>query len=193
MKISVTLAALAGLTTIASAQNVGTVTLTVATTQIVDSGVFDVGVVLSDNIAGNSVFAFDLLIDILGDQTFTILSGPTPDTSVFGFAGGSTASSVTGLGGASDILGPTLDPSLDGVTVFTFQVMAGNIGDVHTFAASAGDVNAAMSFGVEGGIVILPGLYDDIIFQGVTVFVTPAPGTLSLLAGAGLLAARRRR
>ncbi len=189
MKSAIAIAAVAGLATIASAQNVGTVTLTSSATTVNSGDVFTIGVVLSDNISGNSVFSFDLSIGGAGDYN---AAAPTGDAGVFGFAGGSDGSTVTGLGGASDILGPTLDPSLDGVTVMTFQVTAGAAGTID-FTAAAGAVNAAMSFGIEGGIVILPGAYDSIDLGSVSVNVVPAPSGMALLGLGGLVAARRRR
>lgn len=189
MKSAIAIAAVAGLATVASAQNVGTVTLTSSAATVASGATFTVGVVLSDNISGNSVFSFDLSISGTGDYN---AAAPVADAGVFGFAGGSDGSTVTGLGGSTDILGPTLDSSLDGVQVMSFQVTAGAAG-VITFDAAAGAVNSAMTYGIEGGIVILPGEYDEIIFEGVSITVTPAPSGMALLGLGGLVAARRRR
>ncbi len=189
----IALAALAGLTTVAAAQTIGTVTLTASTTTIGLGDTFTIGVVLSDNISGNSVFAFDLMIEAFGPGV-AIMGDPTPDAGIFGFSGSTSGTTVTGLGGSSDILGPALDPSLDGVTVFSFQVTTGVTCGLYEFIVSDGPgPNAAMQWGEGGGIVINPRDYDEIVFNGLSINVFPAPGTVSLLAGAGLLAARHRR
>jgi len=190
MKSAIAIAAVAGLATVASAQNVGTVTLTSSAATVASGATFTVGVVVSDNISGNSVFAFDVEVSGTGDYT---TGAPTAHASVFGFSGASTATGATGLGGSSDILGPDLDPSLDGVTVYTFQVTAGAAGLIDLSAADGGGPNAAMQWGVEGGIVILPADYDSISFGSVRVTVTPAPSGVALLGLGGLVAARRRR
>ena len=192
--IAIATAALAGLTTAAAAQNVGTVTLTAGAVTVPNIGdTFTIGVVVSDNIAGNSVFAFDLMIEAFGPG-IVVMDSVTPDPGIFGFAGSASGSTVTGLGGSSDILGPDLDPSLDGVRVFTFQVTATATCGQYDFMVSDGPgPNAAMQWGEGGGIVINPRDYDEIVFNGISITVFPAPGTVSLLAGAGLLASRRRR
>lgn len=194
MKSAITIAALAGLTTVAAAQTVGTVTLTSSSTSVANIGdTFTIGVILSDNISGNSVFAFDLMIESFGPG-IVVMDSVTPDPGVFGFASSTSDSTVTGLGGSSDILGPDLDPSLDGVLVFTFQVTATVTCGQYDFMVSDGPgPNSAMQWGEGGGIVINPREYDEIVFNGVSVTVFPAPGTASLLAGAALLATRRRR
>ncbi len=193
-RYTIVTAALAGLTTVASAQTVGTVTLTASAATIGLGETFTIGVVLSDNISGNSVIAFDLMVEGFGPGIVFMAGDPTPDPGVFGFAGSASGNSVTGLGGSSDILGPDLDPSLDGVTVFTFQVEIGPLATGQlTFSASEGlGPNEALQWG-KPGIVFLPANYDLIVFNSVSILVLPAPGTVPLLAAAGLLAMRRRR
>ena len=192
MKSAIAIAAVAGLATVASAQNVGTVTLTSSAASVLTGETFTIGVVLSDNISGNSVFGFD--VEVVGAGAAFSSSAPTADASIFGFNGAATASGATGLGGSSDILGPDLNPSLDGVTVYTFQVTAGaEVGSIDFSAQDGAGPNAAMQWGVEGGIVIVPADYDSIEFNGVSVNVTPAPSGMALLGLGGLVAARRRR
>ncbi len=193
MKSAITIAAVAGLATIVSAQNIGTVTVTSSAATIGIGEMATISVILSDNIDGNSVFAFDLNVTGAGDAGVT-LSDLASDAGVFGFNGAIAGNSVTGLGGASDILGPTLDPSLDGVAVYTFKVTGTSEGTITFSAADGAGPNPAMQFGIEGGIVILPGDYDSIDFgNGATVRVTPAPSGMALLGLGGLVAARRRR
>jgi len=193
MKSAITIAAVAGLATVASAQNIGTVSVTAASATIGIGESTTISVVLSDNISGNSVFAFDIAVDGAGGAGFTT-SNLVSDAGVFGFNGSLTATGATGLGGSSDILGPTLDASLDGVAVFTFEVTGTAEGSV-TFTASDGaGPNPAMQWGMEGGVVILPANYDSIDFgNGATVRVTPAPSGMALLGLGGLAVARRRR
>jgi len=193
MRTPITVAALAGLTTAVSAQNIGTVSLTASVATAPIGGVFTIGIVLSDNIAGNSVFAFDLMVEGFGPG-IAVPMDPTPDAGVFGFSGSASGSVVTGLGGSSDILGPDLDPSLDGVTVFSFQVTTEVTCGMYEFTVSDGPgPNSAMQWGQEGGIVILPAEYDQIVFNGVSIFINPSPATTPLLALAGCVATRRRR
>jgi len=193
MKSAITIAAVAGLATVASAQNVGTVSITAANATIGIGQMTTISVVLSDNIAGNSVFAFDVAVDGAGGAGYTT-SNLQANAGVFGFNGALTATGANGLGGSSDILGPTLDQSLDGVAVYTFQITGTAEGSV-TFTGSDGaGPNPAMQFGIEGGVVILPGTYDSIDFgNGATVRVTPAPSGMALLGLGGLAVARRRR
>jgi len=194
MKSAIAIAAVAGIATVASAQNVGTVSLASSAGTVGFGDTFTISVSVSDNISGNSVFAFDIEVSGAGAGGDFSTGAPTADAGVFGFSGASTATGATGLGGSSDILGPDLDPALDGVTVYTFQVTAGNTEGVIDFSsADGGGPNAAMQWGVEGGIVILPADYDSIDFGGVSVTVTPAPSGMALLGLGGLVAARRRR
>eukprot|EP00913_Durusdinium_trenchii_P006341 g5953.t1 len=196
VRTPITIAALAGLTTVATAQTVGTVTLTISAATIALGETFTIGAILTDNISGNSVFGFDLNIEVELFGMEITLADPVADPGIFGFSGSSSPTAVTGLGGSSDILGPDLDPSLDGVTVFTFQVTIDAI--THPLASADFSVadgpgpNAAMQWGEGGGIVINPREFDELVFNGVS-FRLPAPGTASLLAGAALLATRRRR
>lgn len=192
MKSAITVAAVAGLATVAAAQNVGTITVTAADSTIAIGQMTTISVVLSDNISGNSVFAFDVDVNGAGDAGFS-LSDLTPDASVFGWNGSLGASTASGLGGSSDILGPDLDPSLDGVAVFTFKVTGDSEGSVTFTAADGAGPNPAMQWGEEGGIVINPAFYDSIDFGSVTVRVTPAPSGMALLGLGGLAVARRRR
>ena len=100
MRTAITIAALAGLTTAANAQTVGTVTLTASTHTALIGETFTIGVVLSDNISGNSVFAFDLMIEGFGPGV-AIPSAPVANAGVFGFNGSVSGNAVTGLGGSS--------------------------------------------------------------------------------------------
>ena len=194
MKPAITIAALAGLTTPALAQNIATVTLTTSVMTVATGDTFTIGVVLSDNIPGNSVFAFDIEVASAGVLDIVGVGEPVADSSVFGFNGASTSTGATGLGGSSDILGPTLDDPLDGLTVFTFQVTAGaNVGS-RTFTAMDGPgPNPAVQYALNGGIVLIPENYDEIVFNSVTVSILPAPASLTLLALTSLACGRRRR
>lgn len=193
MKSAITIAAVAGLATVASAQNVAFVNVTASASTIGIGEMATISVILSDNISGNSVFAFDLDVTGSGDAGFT-LSDIAPDASVFGWNGSISGNVASGLGGSSDILGPTLDSSLDGVAVYTFKVTGDSEGSVTFLASDGAGPNPAVQFGIEGGVVILPGFYDDIDFgNGVTIRVTPAPSGMALLGLGGLAAARRRR
>ena len=193
MKSAITIAAVAGLATVASAQNIGVVSVTASTDEIGIGEMATVSVVLSDNIDGLSVFAFDLDITGAGDAGVT-LSDLSADAGVFGFNGGIAGNVVSGLGGSSDILGPTLDAALDGVTVMTFKVTGESEGSITFTAADGTGPNPAMQWGIEGGVVILPGAYDSFDFgNGATIRVTPAPSGMALLGLGGLAAARRRR
>ncbi|MFI4896258.1 MAG: hypothetical protein ACIARR_00355 [Phycisphaerales bacterium JB059] len=192
MKSAIAIAAVAGLATVASAQNVGTVTLTSSATDVLTGETFTIGVMVTDNISGNSVFGFD--VEVVGSGVAFTSSAPVAEASIFGFNGAATATGATALGGSSDILGPDLDPSLDGLVVYTFQVTAGSEVGVIDFAAIDGvGPNAAMQWGLGGGIVIVPQEYDSIEFNGLSVNVTPAPSGMALLGLGGLVAARRRR
>ncbi len=187
-------AALAGLTCVATAQNIADVRLFVSDSSVAEGGTTTISVVLSDNISGNSVFAFDLNISS-SNSGFEIVAGSlSPDGGIFGFSGVELSNGVSALGGSSDILGPDLDPSLDGVTVFTFQVRVLSLNNApFTFTASDGPgPNNAVQWGAGGGIVIDPRDYDIINFGSVS-FGIPAPSGLALLSLAGGVAARRRR
>jgi hypothetical protein len=191
----VAMAAFAGLTSAALAQNIATVTLTSSDVTVLSSQTVTIGVVITDNIDGPSVFGFDLEISGFGTLPFTT-SAPTPAPSIFGFNGASTATGVTALGGSSDILGPDLDPGLDGITAFTFQFTPGPamIGDFLTFTATDGPgPNSALQWGEEGGIVIIPREYDQIIFNDITFVIIPAPSAFAPLMLAAAFASRRRR
>ncbi|MFI4896257.1 MAG: hypothetical protein ACIARR_00350 [Phycisphaerales bacterium JB059] len=192
MKSAITVAAVAGLATVAAAQNVGTITVTAADMTIGIGQMTTISVVLSDNIAGNSVFAFDVDVTAAGDAGFS-LSDLAPEASVFGWNGGLAGNVASGLGGSSDILGPDLDPSLDDLAVFSFKVMGTSEGSISFTASDGAGPNPAIQWGSGGGIVINPEVYDSIEFVGATVRVTPAPSGMALLGLGGLAVARRRR
>lgn len=194
MKSVIAVAALAGLTAASTAQTIGSVTLTASHTSAAIGDEITIGVVLSDNIAGNSVFAFDINAISLASTLRIVPGSIQADGGVFGFASSEETHSVTGLGGASDILGPTLDASLDGVQVFSFQVVvvSAAIPSMSVTAADGAGPNPAMQWGLEGGIVILPQDYDEITFNTVTITI-PSPATAVTLPLAAALAGRRRR
>ncbi|MFI4896260.1 MAG: hypothetical protein ACIARR_00365 [Phycisphaerales bacterium JB059] len=189
--------ALTGLTTVATAQTVGTVTLTASTNTALIGETFTIGVVLSDNIDGPSVFAFDLAVTGSGAAFSTIpdslVGDPSASGFVFGFTGQINPGGAQAFGQSNDILGPTLDAPLDDLAVFTFQVLATQSGTV-TFNASDGDNVSVNSMAHEHPCIVLcPDDYDQIAFEGLTITVIPTPPSLVPLALAFPLATRRRR
>lgn len=193
MRKAIPTIALAGLTTTVTAQNIATVVATASSSTVGVGETVTISVVLSDNIPGNSVFAFNL--EILGAGPLGVtLHDLEQDAGVFGFSGGIDGNNVTGLGGSSDILGPTLDFALDGVTVFRYQVtVTDDLGRIDFTPTLGAGPNPAVQWGLEGGVVILPQDYDEIIFHGTYVQVVPTPSSLIPLALAAPLALRRRR
>jgi hypothetical protein len=68
------------------------------------------------------------------------------------------------------------------------------IGDFLTFTATDGPgPNSALQWGEEGGIVIIPREYDQIIFNDITFVIIPAPSAFAPLMLAAAFASRRRR
>ena len=195
---AITTVALAGLTASAYAghHQTGFITLTASATTVSVGETFTIGVVLSDNIEGNSVFTFDVLVAGSGAAFSSVpgslIDDPSGSGFVHFFSGQINPDGAQGLGGAADLLPPTLDPSLDDLTVFTFQVLATQGGAI-TFTPEDGpSANAAIQTWTHG-IVLKPAPYDQIVFESVTVNVIPAPSGAVILAFAGSLAARRRR
>ncbi len=191
--------ALAGLVTGVSAQTIGTVTVTTSATTVNVGETFTIGVLLSDNIPGGSVFAFDVEVSSAGSMSIAGITDPVPEASIFGFAGSATATGATGLGGSSDILGPSFDAPLDGVTVYSFQSTATSTGS-RTFTPGDGSWDVVFgiawtgsSSGLIPGIALIPNPYDEIIFESITITVIPAPPAIALLALALPLSARRKR
>ena len=193
MRTTVPILACAGLTTVVAAQNIATVTLTASENTAGGGETVTMSLIISDNIPGASVFAFN--IEILGTGPLGVaIHDLEPDPAVFGFSGGIAGNNITGLGGSSDILGPTLDAALDGVAVFTFQVtLTDDLGRKDFMPTLGPGPNPAVQWGLEGVLVILPQDYDEIIFNGTFVQWVPTPHSLAPLALVGPLAFRRRR
>ena len=205
MRTAITTLALAGLTTAASAQftqGTGTVTITTSASTVNVGDVFTIGVLLSDDIPGNSVFAFDLQVTGTGAAFSSVpdslLADPSGSGHVFVFEGQLTADGASGAGLPADILSPDLSTPFDDLTVFTFQVQATQAG-VTSFAPTAGPAEGFLD--VFGGIapvhqteiVLTPGEYEEVNFVGTAITVIPAPSSVTPLALAIPLAARRRR
>ncbi|MEZ6243152.1 MAG: hypothetical protein R3B57_08925 [Phycisphaerales bacterium] len=191
------LAALAGLATATKAQTIGYVTLTASATTVSVGDTFTIGVVLSDNIPGNSVFTFDILVAGAGAPFSTVPGSLVDDPSgsgfIFGFLGQVNPDGAQGLGGPADAFPPTFETPLDDLTVFTFQVLATHAGVITYTPEDGPSPNIAMQTWMAGGIILLPAWYDDIVFESVTVNVIPAPPAAALLALAVPPAIRRRR
>ncbi len=198
MRTAITTLALAGLTSTAHAQNVGTVTLNASAVTVNVGDIITIGVVLSDDIPGASVFAFDVLVTGSGAAFSTVPGSLVADPSEsdffeFGFLGQINPDGAQALGGSSDFFGPSFDAPLDDLTVFTFQILPTH-GGVITFdpADSPVSPNAAIQQLVKGTIY-QPGDYHTVVFEGVTITVIPAPFSLIPIAFAFPLTARRRR
>ncbi|MEZ6243151.1 MAG: PEP-CTERM sorting domain-containing protein [Phycisphaerales bacterium] len=176
--------ALAGLTTAASAQTKGTITLTILN---VSENIYAVNV-YADDVGAPGVFAFDIAIDLVGAGT--LLTGPTQGGAyVFGFSGGLTPTGVEAVGGSTDIFGPTFDAPLNALLLFSFQFQHFG-GFVGAIAHDGSGPNPALQTVTEGGIVLLPANYDEINFDSVSF---PAPSSTALLGIGAILGARRRR
>ena len=52
--------------------------------------------------------------------------------------------------------------------------------------------HSALQYALEGGVVLLPTDYDEYVFVPITIHAIPGPATLTLLALAPIMAARRR-
>jgi len=192
MKSGIAIAAVAGLAAVASAQGTkGIVELTASSTSVAVGDVVTIGVVV-DDISPSGVLAFDLMVTS-ADAGFTVLGAPTFNAAVFGASGAALANGATGLGGSTDILGPGFEAPLNGLTVYTFQIMitAAFSGEIVFNSADGTGPNAAMQYAITGGIVLLPGAYDTINHG--TLRLVPAPSGMALLGLGGLVAARRRR
>ncbi len=188
MKSTIAVAAVAGLATVASAQ-VGSVTLTASQTVASAGDLITISVYVDDDGTTPGVFSFDIAVTS-GDAGFSVSGGPTPNGAVFGWAGAALANGATGLGGSTDIFGPTFDAPLNGLAVYSFQIQY-NGGEV-TFTASDGaGPNPALQTVSEGGLVLLPAAYASIDLGSVRI--TPAPSGLALLGLGGMIAGRRRR
>ncbi len=202
MRTAITALALAGLTAGADAGHfvsTGMVTLTSSAATVNVGDVFTIGVLLTDNIPGNSVFAFDVLVSGSGAAFSTladsIVVDPFDSGFVFGFNGQVNPDGAQGLGGSSDILGPTFDRPLDNVIIFTFQVLATQGGSISFNPEDGPGPNLAMHYASSAlfRTLIAPVNYDEIIFNGITITVIPAPSGAALLLLAGLISTRRRR
>jgi len=189
MKSAIAVAAVAGLATVASAQ-VGTVVLTASSTVASAGDVITIGVYAMDDGTTPGIFAFDLAVTS-ADAGFTVNGAPTPGGAhVFGWAGAALANGATGLGGSTDILGPTFDAPLDGLLLYSFAITYN--GGTVTFTSSDGaGPNPALQTVITGGIVLLPSNFASIVHGSVTI--TPAPSGVALLGLGGLVALRRRR
>ena len=192
MRTAITAIALAGLTSVAIAQNVGTVSLTASDATVNVGDVFTIGVVLTDNISGNSIFVFNVDVSGSGAAFSTVPGSLASDPLVFGFSGAITNNGAHALGGASDIIGPEFDPSLDDLTVFSFQVTATEAGLISFSPSDAGYASFNAIGQVMYGIVAFPGDYDEVVLIGASVNVIPTPSSLIPLALAFPLTARRR-
>ncbi len=193
MKSGIAIAAVAGLATVAVGQTTKGIINVTASQSVVSVGdIVTIGVVL-DDASPSGVLSFDISVTS-ADAGFSVLGAPTFNAGVFGPSGSALANGATGLGGTTDILGPTLDAPLNNLAnVYTFQIMitAGFDGLIVFNSSDGPGPNAAMQWAVEGGLVLLPGQYDSINHG--TVRLTPAPSGLALLGLGGFVAARRRR
>ncbi len=194
----VPLLALAGLTTSAYAghHETGFITLTASATTVSVGETFTIGVVLSDNIPDNSVFTFDVLVAGSGAAFSTVpgslVFDPAGSGFIFGELGQINPDGAQGLGGSADIFSPSLDAPLDDLTVFTFQVLATQNGAI-TFTPEDGPGPNPAIQTYAPGIVLFPVQYDQIVFEGITITVIPAPSAVALLAIAAPFTTRRRR
>ncbi|MEZ6243149.1 MAG: hypothetical protein R3B57_08910 [Phycisphaerales bacterium] len=192
MKSAIAVAAVAGLATVASAQT-GTVTLTAGgmtgSISAASGDMITINVYAASD-SGPGVFSFDIQVTS-GDGGFSVSGGPTVGGAyVFGWAGSALANGATGLGGSTDIFGPTFDAPLDGLLLYSFQVTYN--GGTVTFNSSDGaGPNPALQTVTEGGIVLLPAQFASIVHDSLTI--TPAPSGIALLGLGGLVATRRRR
>ncbi|MEZ6243148.1 MAG: hypothetical protein R3B57_08905 [Phycisphaerales bacterium] len=197
MKSGIAIAAVAGLATVASAQGTkGFVELTAngssGTVAVAVGDVVTIGVSV-DDISPTGVLSFDIQVTS-ADAGFTVLGAPTFNAAIFGPGGAALANGATGLGGSTDILGPTFDAPLNALAyVYTFQIMitAAFDGEIVFVSSDGSGPNAAMQYAIGGGIVLLPGQYDQINHS--TLRLTPAPSGMALMGLGGLIAARRRR
>ena len=195
MRIPISLIAIStfGLPTGACAQTIATVSLITSHTEVAPGDTFTIGVILSDNIAGNSVWGFDITVT----GTFGVdysTSEPTPSPRLEFFNGFTNPTGAHGRGNA-DLLFP-FDPSLDGVAVYTFEATvseSAQVGDRIDFVPMDGaHPSAAVLWGLVPGPVIFPQEYDDIQFFGVPVLIVPTPGTAPMLLFIALAARRQR-
>ncbi len=187
------LAALAGLTTAAHSQMVGVVTIFSSAATISVGEVVTIGVVLSDNIDGPSVFAFDLHVSGSGAGFTPVADSLSSHPIHFGFEGEISPDGARAFGGSPDLLGPTLDESLDDLTVFSFRIQATQAGLITFDAEDGGFYETVNSLAAAYTAHIFPMDYDELLFENATITVIPAPPGLALLAVMIPLATRRRR
>ncbi len=189
MKSTIAVAAVAGLAAAASAQT-GSVSLVASQTIASAGDIITISVVVDDDGTTPGVFSFDVQVTS-GDAGFSVVGGSlAPNGAVFGWAGAELANGATGLGGSTDILGPTFDAPLNGLAVYSFQIQY-NGGEVTLTSSDGAGPNAALQTVTEGGLVLAPAQYASIDFGSVRI--TPAPSGLALLGLGGLIAGRRRR
>ncbi len=204
------LLALAGLAAATDAQTTtGIISLSVNATVVSPGETYTYSVVVDDNGVGDGsgVFAFNISAFFAPDVVYEFVSPPTPNPAIFGFDGGLTAGAAYGLGGSTDILGPTYDAPLNGLAVFTFQAIVhgviagpgdepGDVGWAQLFTAQGLGPNPALLTVEEGGLILAPIEYDEIVFGSLgftTVILPPAPSSLAPIGLVALLATRRRR
>ncbi len=188
------LIALAGLTTTAAAQNIGTVTATASAATVSVGETFTIGVVVDDNgESANGVVIFDLLVAGSG-AAFTTVPDSLSFHPLVGLVGGAqiNPNGAQAAGAHRDLLGPTIDPPLNGLAVFSFQATATETGQID-FQALDGLFEERAIRSIIHGIVTLPQDYDQIIFESVTVNVIPSPSAAVSFALAIPLATLRRR
>ncbi|MEZ6243150.1 MAG: hypothetical protein R3B57_08915 [Phycisphaerales bacterium] len=188
--IPLTVIAVAGLTTAVQAQTKGSVILTASTTSLLIGDLFTIGVYADDDGSTPGVFSFNIAVDV--GPNLQIVTGPTVGGAyVFGWAGSMTSTSVEGIGGSTDIFGPTFDAPLNNLLLFNFQVVVvgSPIGLLASSRTGSGP-NPALLTASEGGIVLLPTPYNQLNFGSLSI---PAPGSAGLFVAGSLLAARRRR
>ncbi len=189
------LLALAGLAAPAHAGiGTGFVTLTASATTVHVGDTFTIGVALSDDLADPSVWGYNVLVTGSGAAFSTVAGSLVFDPTLFpDFQSGQvTPDGAWGFGSAADLLGPSLEPALDDLTVFTFQVLATQGGVIH-FDPAEGPGSLEPIETYVPGIVLQPAPYGQVVLTGVSVNVIPTPPTLAAVLLAAPLAARRRR
>ena len=175
---------------------VGTVSLTASSLTVNPGEAVTIGLVLDDDGTTPGVMTFDIAVTPTGGGFSYVEGSLTPLPLLDIFQGGDGADNlVTMYGGSPDILGPTFDAPLNGLTVFTFQIMFSEeqIGTSVTLETSDGPTaNPPLHYAMLGEIVHIPVPYEIVEFNSVTIRVVPAPSAPVLFALVGVLSAGRR-